>query len=72
MADRHVEVIEVKQSLGRQVNGQEIAARDMFQRDYDPRTVEPVVVCRSGDPPMEWVCRRNDIRVEIVDPENPV
>lgn len=67
--DRHVEVIEVKQSLNRPVIGQAIAGRDMFERDYDPRTVEPVVVCGSGDPALEWVCRRNGIRVEIVEPD---
>lgn len=67
VADRHVEVIEVKQTLGRPVIGQAIAARDMFKRDYGPRTVEPVVVCGRGDPALEWVCRQNGIRVEIVD-----
>jgi len=65
--DRHVEVIEVKNSLGRPVIGQAIAGRDMFERDYEPRTIEPVVVVGSGDPALEWVCRRNGIRVEIVD-----
>ena len=67
--DRHVEVIEVKQSLGRPVIGQAIAGRDMFERDYGPRTTEPVVVCGGGDPALEWVCRRNGIRVEIVEPD---
>lgn len=67
---RHVEVIEVKQNLNRPVIGQAIAGRDMFERDYDPRTIEPVVVCGSGDPALEWVCRRNGIRVEIVEPDN--
>lgn len=67
--DRHVEVIEVKQSLGRPVIGQAIAGRDMFERDYGPGTTEPVVVCGEGDPALEWVCRRNGIRVEIVEPE---
>jgi len=68
VSDRHVEVIEVKQSLGRPVIGQAIAAREMFERDYAPRTVEPVVVCGRGDPALEWVCRQNGIRVEIVEP----
>jgi len=65
--DRHVEVIEVKNSLGRPVIGQAIAGQDMLERDYEPRTIEPVVVVGSGDPALEWVCRRNGIRVEIVD-----
>lgn len=72
VADRHVEVIEVKASLNRPVIGQAIAGRDMFERDYDPRTVEPVVVCGTGDPALEWVCRRNGIRVEIVAPVDSV
>ena len=67
--DKHVEVIEIKQSLGRPVIGQAIAARDMFQRDYNPRTVEPVVVVGDGDPALEWVCRQNGIRVENVNGE---
>jgi len=66
--DRHVEVIEVKQSLNRPVIGQATAGQDMFERDYDPRTIEPVVVCETGDPALEWVCRRNGIRVELVEP----
>lgn len=53
--DCHVEVIEVKSSLNRPVIGQAIAGRDMFERDYEPRTIEPVVVCGSGDPALEWV-----------------
>lgn len=65
---RHVEVIEVKQSLNRPVIGQAIAGKDMFARDYEPGTIAPVVVCGSGDPALEWVCRRNGIRVEIVEP----
>jgi hypothetical protein len=68
VSDRHVEVIEVKSSLNRPVIGQAIAGRDMFHRDYEPRTIEPVIVCGSGDPALEWVCRRNGIRVEIVEP----
>ena len=68
--DRHVEIIEVKQRLNRPVIGQAIAGRDMFERDYMPRTVEPVVVCGKGDPSLEWVCRRNRIRVEIVEPSS--
>lgn len=67
VGDRHVEVIEVKQTLNRPVIGQAIAGRDLFERDYDPGTVEPVVVCGSGDPALEWICRRNGIRVEIVE-----
>ncbi|ERH09518.1 MAG: hypothetical protein J07HX64_01276 [halophilic archaeon J07HX64] len=70
--DRHVEVIELKSSLNRPVIGQAIAGRDMFKRDYEPRTVEPVVVCGSGDLTLEWMCRRNGIRVEIVDPMDDI
>lgn len=71
VAGRHVEVIEVKQVLNRPVIGQAIAGRDMFQRDYNPGSIEPVVVCGSGDPGLEWVCRRNGLRVEVVAPGGP-
>lgn len=66
--DRHVEVIEIKRSLNRPVIGQAVAGRDLFERDYAPRTVEPVVLCGSNDPALAWSCRNNGIRVEIVDP----
>lgn len=62
---RHVEVIEVKQSLNRTVIGQAVAGRELFRRDYNPSSVEPVVVCGSEDPALSWVCRQNGIRVEI-------
>ena len=68
IATRHVEIIEIKSSLNRPVIGQAIAGRDMFERDYGPQTIEPVVVCETGDPALEWVCRQNGIRVEIVEP----
>lgn len=67
--DRHVEIIEVKQSLGRPVIGQAIAGKDLFERDYNPNTAEAVVVCGRGDPALEWVCRQNRVRVEIVERE---
>lgn len=62
---RHVEVIEVKQSLNRTVIGQAVAGRELFRRDYNPSSVEPVVVCGSEDPALSWACRQNGIRVEI-------
>ena len=62
---RHVEVIEAKQSLNRNVIGYAVAGRDLFLRDYNPASVEPVAVCGSDDPALSWVCRRNGIRVEI-------
>lgn len=66
--DRHVEVIECKKTLNRPVIGQAIAGRDLFERDYAPRTIEPVVLCGKNDPALAWVCRKNGIRVEIIEP----
>ncbi len=60
-------MIEVKQSLNRTLIGQAIAGKSLFRRDYDAVTIEPVVVCGSGDSALEWVYRRNGIRVEIVE-----
>lgn len=51
--DRHVEIIEIKRTLGRPVIGQAIAGRDLFARDYNPSTTEPVVVCEEGDPALD-------------------
>jgi hypothetical protein len=67
VADRHVEVIEVKKNLNRGVIGQAIAGRDLFRRDYAPATVEPVALCQNHDSALAWVCRRNGIRVEILE-----
>ena len=30
------------------------ASKKMFERDYGSRTIEPVVVCKEGDPALEW------------------
>jgi len=60
-----VEIIEVKQSLGRNVIDQAVTGRDLFMRDYIPASVEPVVVCGGDDAALSWVCRWNGIRVEI-------
>lgn len=68
--NRHVEVIEVKNNLTCPVIGRVIAMKDMFERDYNPKTTEPVIVVKSGDAALEWVCRRRRIRLEIVDEEN--
>mgnify|MGYP006896934342 CR=1 FL=1 len=62
---RHLEIIEVKQSLNRGVIGQAVAGRVLFKRDYNPATVEPVVVYGNDDPALSWAGRRNGIRVEI-------
>ena len=59
------ELIEIKQLLGRHVIGQVIAGVDMFNREYRPEMVIPVVLCQEGDPALEWVCERRGITVQI-------
>lgn len=51
--DRHIEVIEVKINLNSEVIGQVITARDMFKRDYNLRTIEPVIISENKDPSLE-------------------
>ena len=60
-----VELIEVKKYLNRLVIGQVIAGMDMFERQYQINRINPVIVCQIGDPALEWVCKKRNIKVEI-------
>jgi hypothetical protein len=64
---KNVEVIEVKQKLNRPVIGQVIAGRDMFQEQYDGKNVKMVIVCSKGDSALEWVCKKQGIKVVVLD-----
>jgi hypothetical protein len=61
-----VEVIEAKRKLNRPVIGQVIVGVDMFQHQYEPVEVTPVIICGEGDPALELVCEWRRIRVRIV------
>ena len=63
---RKVELIEVKKSLNRLVVGQVIEGMDMFERQYGTNKVIPVILCHIGDPALEWVCERRNIKVYII------
>lgn len=65
--DAAVEVIEVKQSLNRPVIGQVIAGADLFAAEFEPRSIQRVVVCSDSEPALEWVCEQRGIRVHNVD-----
>ena len=64
---KNVEVIEVKQNLNRPAIGQIIAGRDMFEKQYMGRNVKMVIVCSKGDSALEWVCKKQKIKVVVLD-----
>jgi len=66
VSNKSVELIEAKQKLNRLVIGQVIAGHDMFEREYDAQDIEMVILCGKGDPALEWVCEKRNIKVEIV------
>ncbi len=61
-----VELIEVKVALDRPVIGQIIAGTDMFVRQYGVQVARQVILCRTGDSALEWVCEKRGIIVEKV------
>jgi len=61
-----IELIEVKKNLNRLVIGQVIAGADMFERQYNTSKIIPVILCKNGDPALEWVCKKRNIKVEII------
>ena len=38
----------------------------MFERQYKVKKIEMVIICSVGDQALEWVCKKNNIRVEII------
>jgi hypothetical protein len=64
---KNVEVIEIKQKLNRPVIGQVIAGRDMIQEQYDIKSAKMVIVCSKGDFALEWVCKKQEIKVVVLD-----
>ena len=64
---KNVEVIEVKQNLNRPAIGQVIAGRDMFEKQYEGKNVKMVIVCSKGDSALEWVCKKQEIKVVVLD-----
>ena len=65
--NKNIEVIEVKQNLNRPVIGQVIAGKDMFEKQYKRRNVKMVIVCSKGDSALEWVCKKQKIKVVVLD-----
>lgn len=61
-----IELIEVKRKLNRVVIGQVLAGIDMFERQYEARKIIPVILCHVGDPALEWVCKKRNIEVYII------
>lgn len=61
-----VELIEVKKNLNRLVIGQVIARMDMFERQYQAKKIIPTILCQNGDPALQWVCEKRNIRIHII------
>ncbi len=56
-----VEVIEAKRHLNRAGFGQAVSGADMFEMQYRPWIVTPVVIYEIGDLALEWVCRKHGV-----------
>lgn len=61
----HVEIIEIKERLGRNVMGQVIIGTDLFEMDFKPTKIDQVILCQVGDPLLEVICQRRGIKVWI-------
>lgn len=59
---KNVEVIEIKRRLNRPVFGQVIAGTEMFQRQYKPNSIKPVILYEVPDPAMRWVCKQYGVK----------
>lgn len=59
----NIEVIEIKRSLDRVVLGQVIIGADLLELEYAPATIEQTVLCKEGDPVLEYVCDKRGIKV---------
>lgn len=65
ISEAAVEVIEVKSGLGRYVIGQVIIGADLLKMEYEPSSIDQVIVCQVGDPLLEMVCDNRGIKVWI-------
>jgi len=60
-----VEVVEAKRKLNRLVLGQAIVGEDLLRLEFRPGGVRQVVVCAEGDPVLEYICKKRQIKVRI-------
>lgn len=58
-----IEVIEVKEKLGRYVIGQVIIGADMMALEYEVAGIDQVIVCEVGDPLLESLCEQRGMKV---------
>jgi len=66
------ELIEVKASLNRTAIGQAIAGRRMFERQYGVVPRRTVILCRTSDAALAWVCEQEGIEVTSVGSNPPM
>jgi hypothetical protein len=64
-AGNKIEVIEIKEKLGRYVIGQVIIGADMMALKYDVAGIDQMIVCKVGDPLLESLCKQRGIKVWI-------
>lgn len=60
------ELIEVKASLNRAAIGQAIAGGHIFRRQYAVTPSRTIILCRTSDSGLGWVCQQEDIGVEVI------
>jgi hypothetical protein len=65
LSNGQVEIIEIKHSLNRVVLGQVIIGADLLEMEYNLTNVKQVVICEVGDPVLEMVCKKRNIKVWI-------
>lgn len=58
-----INVIEVKRFLNRIVLGQVIIGADLIELEYNLTNVGQVVVCEIGDPVLERICQKRNIKI---------
>ncbi len=44
----------------------------MFERQYKTDKIFPIILCQIGDPALEWVCEKRNIKVEFMNPEEAI
>ena len=67
LRDQPVEVIEVKKSLNRTVIGQLIVAHELARAEWPSHdSLRLVALCTAGDPALEWICKQQQIDLEVV------
>ena len=63
--DKDVELIEAKETLCRYGYGQVVAGVDMFEKQYEAKSVKGLMLCERGDPALEIICKERNVEVHV-------